>query len=162
MKKILLISLFSLGLLSLAGTSLATENNSNVEPELNISNTLSTELIGVHPVENILNRGTSIPSQSWNIHTKGQYNFSAGNVSGYLFSNYSFYGDPAYEYHFYNQGWSPITINFRNISSHASYKSIVLQPQSSTSSSLTNMNTGTQFYIEFYGSNVYSFNGYIR
>lgn len=44
------------------------------------------------PFDNLLTRGTSVPSSTWNLSTNGQYNMSGESTNTILYSNYLFKG----------------------------------------------------------------------
>lgn len=104
-------------------------------------------------------RGTSRPSNTWEINKSGQYNFSGSSYYQTLYTNWKFKGKSAYTIKVNNTGSGTITVKAKTL--FTTYAQTKVGAGKSATLNLSGMNSKTAFYLTFDGSN-FSFKGYIK
>jgi len=114
------------------------EENDTVDEGVSISEPI---------LKNPLLRDTSIPIKSWNISSKGQYNYSGSTFSKVLYTNYNFKGKTHYIVACRNRGDKNLKLSCKTLSS--SLKSITVKPGYYYLFHVYTQKTTTSWYIRF-------------
>lgn len=126
-----------------------------------------TENIGVSPIEpidpldngGISTKGTSIPSNVWNVAKKGEYKFSGTSNFYTLYSNYLFTGKTKYSWNCTNRN-SSYTMNLKLKTRVKTYDETNIKPKHAVYATTTGLNKSTNYYLRF--GTAASFVGSIR
>lgn len=105
---------------------------------------------------------TSKPTSTWNVKSKGQYNFKGTSIHQTLYTNYKFNGKTGYTIYVKNTGSHKITVKAK--SGLKTYASTSVGAGKTATLQVSGMSKSTSFYISFSTGNSYSysFSGYIK
>lgn len=125
----------------------------------NFDKTLNFGVSKESPLYEISTYDTSRPTKSWNIPTKGQYDFAGVSKGTTMYTNYTFKGKTSYTVKINNKSSNSLTVKAKRLTK--TYASTKISGGKSATIQFSNIEKATEFYVTFDGVSM-SFDGYVK